>query len=331
MPEQAPRQKLSTEDRVMLLLSLVSYLREHGPTTIPSLVQEFHVDAAELRSLVQFLGTAGVPGASGCYLPQDLFDIDWDAFEQDDIVQLTHIVAIDDTPRFSNLELAAMLAGLQMLQGMLPEEFQTTVRSTMTKLSAHLPTSDTAIAEPPLALSASDTRAYDRVVLLTEAVTTARRVSFAYEDNSGQTSSREVEPLQLKQAVAGWQLNAYCLHREAERTFRVDRMRDIQILGEIPQRTDRPDPTPSTFTDADLSVTFRVRSAALHRIADFAPKTLRELEPGVKLAQVSLLHPSVAVRLVQAAPGELEILEPASAREAVAAWAAHALAQYDSE
>ena len=52
--------------------------------------------------------------------------------------------------------------------------------------------------------------------------------------------------------------------------------------------------------------------------------------PGWLLAEVDLALPEVAVRLVQAAPGDLVVEEPAEAREAVRLWAERALAQYDA-
>ena len=45
----------------MLLMSLVPYLKEHGPTQVSELASMFGVDAPAVRKLVRFLGVAGVP------------------------------------------------------------------------------------------------------------------------------------------------------------------------------------------------------------------------------------------------------------------------------
>lgn len=87
--------RLTTSDRVMLLMSLVPYLKEHGPTQVSELASMFGVDAPAVRKLVRFLGVAGVPGETQTYQHEDLFDIDWDALEQHDIVSLTQTVAVD--------------------------------------------------------------------------------------------------------------------------------------------------------------------------------------------------------------------------------------------
>ena len=73
---------LLASDRVMLLLALVPYLREHGPTTIDELAETFEVKPALLRRLIGFLGTAGIPGETLAYQHDDLFDIDLSAFEE---------------------------------------------------------------------------------------------------------------------------------------------------------------------------------------------------------------------------------------------------------
>ncbi|MFC7765349.1 hypothetical protein [Leucobacter soli] len=46
----------------MLLLSLIPYLMEHGDTPLAELARTFDIDAEALRALIEFLGTAGVPG-----------------------------------------------------------------------------------------------------------------------------------------------------------------------------------------------------------------------------------------------------------------------------
>src|SRR5690606_24460475 len=113
-PEQTSRARrrraaLAASDRVMLLLALVPYLTEHGDTPLAELASVFEVDAETLRGLIEFLGTAGIPGETSTYQDEDLFDIDWEALDRDDIVRLTRVVAVDDTPRFSASEQAALI------------------------------------------------------------------------------------------------------------------------------------------------------------------------------------------------------------------------------
>lgn len=319
----APR-TLTTPDRVMLLMALVPYLLEHGPTQVTELAEAFAVDARTIRRLVQFLGVAGVPGETRTYQHEDLFDIDWDALEQHDVVELTRVVAVDDTPRFSNLETAALLTGLHVLRSMLPSQ----LREQAVRLTEKLANAS-AGEEAPVALSVDAEPEHQLLEPIAAAMEAGRRLGFEYSDAEGRTTDRLVEPLLLGQSGGAWYLRAYCLDRQSERTFLVDRMRAPRSQSVAAERTPLIADTPIGVMHPSLTATISARQSALHRIADFAPRVLGEAGPGRVRAEVELLHPQVAARLVQAAPGELIVEAPASARQAVANWAERALAQYD--
>ncbi len=332
---------LTTQDRVMLLMTLVAYLQEHGPTTVDELAIGFDVEPRTIRRLVQFLGTAGVPGETRTYQHEDLFDLDWEAFEQEDIVHLTHVVAVDDTPRFSNAETAALLAGLHVLEAMLPEEMRAVARGTAAKLAAAVPVTATAAASAAPASSAPDFEpdsatavsadsgpAQPSLATITEAIDSGNRLSFEYRDSTGKSSARVVDPLLLGQSGGGWYLRAFCLDREAERTFLVDRMREVFMRAEHSEHAAMPSASLLGIEEAEVTALLSVRESALHRIADFAPKVLGPASPGWARVEVELLHPASAVRLVQAIPGEVVVESPPSSRLAVVEWADRALAQY---
>ncbi len=76
---------MPASDQIVLLLALVPYLREHGPTPLDELAHTFKVEPVTLKKLVTFLGTAGIPGETLAYQHNDLFDLDWDALEIDNI------------------------------------------------------------------------------------------------------------------------------------------------------------------------------------------------------------------------------------------------------
>lgn len=334
--------KLTTSDRVMLLMALIPYLLEHGPTPLADLADVFEVDVKTLRRLVQFLGVAGVPGETRTYQHEDLFDIDWDALEQHDLVSLTRVVAVDDAPRFSSVETAALMAGLHELAPMLPDEMQAVVTRTAEKLASvetvDVRSSSVSVTQDPV---------HDQLSTITAAITDEVGLSFAYQDGRGEETQRTVIPLLLGQSSGAWYLRAFCLDRGAQRTFLVDRMRDSSRLALSPQHRDGPHAAEAlsraafsvdpSAEHATVTVKLRVLRRALHRIADFTPTVLTadsrqngaEVPSGWVYAEVELLHPSVAARLVQAAPSEVVVESPHEAREAVREWADRALAGYD--
>ena len=317
--------QFTTADRVMLLMALVPYLDQHGPTSVTELAAEFDVAPNSLRQLVRFLGVAGVPGETQTYQHEDLFDIDWDALELHDIVSLTHIVAVEETPRFSSVETSAMIAGLHVLAPMLPPELQVVAHSTAEKLA-----SVETVNESRAPFTASEDPVHEQLSEITATMAKSQRLAFEYRDASGASSHRVVEPLLLSQSSDAWYLRAYCLDRAAERTFLLDRMRGVTALGEPAERAPlAPAKREAGLAEAELTAQIRLTQAALRTIADFAPRVTADLHDGWCLAELELLHPAAAIRLVQAAPGELIVESPAAARDAVQEWVNRALARYD--
>jgi predicted DNA-binding transcriptional regulator YafY len=70
----------------------------------------------------------------------------------------------------------------------------------------------------------------ERLDVLHEACIDRRALSFAYTREDGQSSQREVRPLALYFWSSVWTLAAWCELRKDFRTFRIDRMQDVQVL-----------------------------------------------------------------------------------------------------
>lgn len=318
---------LSIADKVVLLLSMIPYLREHGPVTVTELAEQFHAPEHTVRELVTFLGTAGIPGETHTYQPEDLFDIDWDAFELNDVVSLTHIVAVDHTPRFAPAEYAALLAGLHALSELLPRAEAEVARSAAIKLGLAAPKTD---SEAPV-LTMTAERSDPRLTLAAQAIAEGRRLRFAYVDLRGSVTEREIEPGELTQQGDDWYVRGYCLTRNDERTFLVASMRDT-ALGETMHAArerkghDRAATESRPADDSATLVRTRVRERSLHRFAGFSPRVVaREIEGWVSV-EVQLAFAQSAIRLVQLAPGDIVIESPVAARSAVREWIDRALA-----
>lgn len=317
-------------DRVLLLLSLVPYLREHGTVSVTELADRFHVTPELLRSLVRFLGTAGVPGETLSYQDEDLFDIDWDALELYDEVSLTRTVAVEEAPRFSPRETAALIAGLHALTAVLPDADAELARGIAAKLGTALGGSEPTMSVAP---DPED----PRVPFLVAAIDAQHGVQFVYRDASGATSVRSVQPIELTQRAGGWYLRAHCLDRNAERTFRVDQMSELQLRsGEaLPARPEGAEAWTGVPSDAEAkpvapltAIRVRVAARALPKFESFRPVVLRENSDGSVVVEIEAWHEDTAIRLVQLAPGDATIEAPAAAAAAVHRWAERALANY---
>nr|WP_243752304.1 WYL domain-containing protein [Leucobacter weissii] len=324
---------LRTQERVVLLLSLVPYLVEHGEVKVSRLAEVFEVDSALLRELIAFLGTAGIPGETSTYQDEDLFDIDWDAFEREDLVRLTRIIAVDDAPRFSAAEQAALLAGLHALTPLLPESELEHAASAAAKLAA---AADPDGSAPTLSVTAD---AADPVVAgLAASVEERRRIGFVYRDLHGTATRRVVEPIALFQGDAGWYLRAYCLDRAADRTFLVDAMSDIRVLAERAEHRPAEVPALSDIVPSELPILAHARvrvggtgSDPMRSISAFSPRAVGPVEHGELPVEIGLAHLHAAVRLVQSAPGAVVVTAPAEAVSRVREWAERVLTRYGIE
>ena len=79
----------------------------------------------------------------------------------------------------------------------------------------------------------------DPIPLLRRTIARRRTLEVAYDTGGrGQLDTRLLRPLSLEAHGPVWYLRAYCPRRHAERTFRVDRLHAITIVGGRPRRGD---------------------------------------------------------------------------------------------
>lgn len=310
---------LSAADRVVLLMALVPYLLDHGEVSVSDLASHFGVTVKDMRSLVSFLGTAGVPGETLTYQHEDLFDIDWTALEEHDMVKLVAAVAIDDTPRFSATEAAALQAGLHVLEGALSPKLAGVAHSAAVKLTVGT-TAQTG-SEP---FTIADTGTNPVIERIWGALNTGQRLSFTYRSREGAESQRTVDPHSLFQAHETWYLRGYCHAREASRVFRVDAMTQI-----IP-RNEPIDPalkagemigTDGSVWEYGAAVDVRVRNGAQHHLEGWHAEHIESDDESWVRYRVGLAREERAIDLVALAPGSIVVDSPESARVLVRDWA----------
>ncbi len=171
-------------------MSFVPYLIEQGPVPVEQLATHFDLTTSQVEELVQLLAMSGVPGDDGYYQHQDLFDINWDLFEQEHIVELWQHVGVESTPRFSAREAAALLAGLQYISGIVPERDRSIIDKLVLKIASG------ASAEPENLLVTPAPVPVDLDVIR-QAVTSGHSVGFEYRSATGELTPRSVDPLRL--------------------------------------------------------------------------------------------------------------------------------------
>jgi len=319
---------LRAQDKLVFLLALVPYLMDHGRVSVADAAEHFGVPEAHIRDAVRLIAVSGIPGDTATYQAGDLFDIAWDDFEDNDQIVLTHMVAIDDSPRFSAREASALIAGLQYLSG-LPEHADREAIATLTsKLSRGASAQPTAVAVESSALDGT-------LSLIRESVAAGTQIEFDYRNSRGESERRRIDPLRVESVDADWYVRGWCHSREDVRTFRLDRISHPAITSQAITHTTGDVNLPETLFDAsdeDIEVTIEVVPSAIGLLGDYISDDA-QLVPTREFVRTTVRVPHFhgLKRLIAGLPGVVRVLSPAEARDAVANWAQAGADQYKEE
>jgi len=135
----------------------------------------------------------------------------------------------------TNEEAFALSLGLHSLQQVGLSAFAPATEGARAKLERVLPDAlresirtvqDVVAIEPgPWVVSTS----VEFLIRAASAIRSGRRVRFGYESYDGAISRRQIEPYAVMHTDGRWYLIGYCLSRRAMRTFRLDRVLDLEV------------------------------------------------------------------------------------------------------
>lgn len=137
---------------------------------------------------------------------------------------------------FNADELEALVVGTRFVRAFGGQRLSVGARSALLKIQAVLPpdlqarAQRTRIYAPELKDRFESTGLLDR---LHEAIEQRRVLRFRYADHSGEETRRDVELLCLAFWGGSWTLGAWCRHRGDFRSFRPDRILQLDETGEI--------------------------------------------------------------------------------------------------
>lgn len=312
--------RLDANDRVNLLLSFVPYLIDNSPVTVTELSEVFDTSEESVRELIKLMAVSGVPGDSGMYQHQDLFDIDWDAFETDDEVVLWNHVAVDATPRLSQLEAASLIAGLQYISGLAQSEDATAVKQLIAKLSKG------ANAEPPTISVQAGVIPAD-VATINSAIEHNHAVEFVYATR-GKTERRRVDPIRLDVVGQQWYLRGWCHLRQALRTFRLSRVSDLSETQATRTTELAPADLPDELFDLSaglVTLSCTVPGHSFNLVSEYQPANVRANDADVVSMDIQLATFDTVIPLVAGTSGALKVVSPHEAKRVLHEWAQRAV------
>lgn len=316
-------------DKLLLLLSLVPFVLDRKEVSVTEAATHFQREEAEIIRAVEMIACAGVPGDSRSYSHLDLFDIDWDLFENERRITFWNTVALDNKPRFSAREASALLAGLQYLAS----HPAYAARSDVQELTAKLRQGTGAGPSGRIVVNTPAGEA--RLTTLSDSIEAGVAVTLTYHNKRGESGARTIDPLILESRDALWYVRAFCHTRQALRTFRVDHMDDValtesaqedhtQLLTALSSNLFEP-------SNDDIVVTLECPVSALPLIADYLPRGLKAPRgPQTVTVEVPFAHYGSLTTFVGAFSHVVRITGPATAQQSIVDFAQRALARYSS-
>ncbi|MFM5905039.1 MAG: helix-turn-helix transcriptional regulator [Micrococcales bacterium] len=306
-------------ERYNLLLALVGFLLKNNEVTVDDLATRFKVTPKEIRSAVSTITVSGI----GSYAPNELFDIDFDRFENESVVQLTFNPAIDDVPRLSVRQAAALSAGLSYLR-LIPDFEQ---QAEIDQLLDLLARGSNASPAPVIAVKPGTIDA--EAATVRAAIVGDVQMEFEYRTQSGEQSRRVVDPLVLESIDNVWYLRAYCHTRQDIRNFRLDRMRLSRALPEARSEAGKAAVLSDdiyTPKSSDHSVVVDLSPEAHHLIADFKPES-EPMDLGDNIYRITIKVENLAIlgKVIARCAGAAVVVSPPEARKAVSEYALRAL------
>lgn len=220
--------------RLQRLLGILAVLLNQKRVRAEALAERFEVSTRTIHRDLETLEQAGVPivtypGVNGGVEILDTYKLDKSVFLNEDFTTiLSGLKSISGT-----LDTAAVNRTLAKLQALIPQNQARQVELSGNKLYIDL---------KPWSIHPEFEALFENV---RTAVQQDRLLCFSYTARGDVASLRTVEPHQLVLKEQTWYLRAFCLDRNDFRTFRLQRMRDAEILNE----TFVPRPFPTELND----------------------------------------------------------------------------------
>lgn len=222
---------LDTSRPASRILALLELLQERPGISGPEISERLDVSSRTVRRYIVTLQDMGIPvepsaGRAGGYALRKGFRLPPLMFSADEALGLAMALLTTQTPGKPGLP-EPVAQALAKIERVLPEELVERIETIRSEaLFPATPEWAGNIFPQPGVMAT-----------LAQARLTGQRVWFRYGRPTGDETAREVDPYGLGNVNGRWYLHGYCHLRKDKRTFRIDRIRRVDLL---PQRFEMP-------------------------------------------------------------------------------------------
>lgn len=246
--------------KVDRLVSMIMILLERERVGAQELADLFEVSPRTIYRDIEAINMAGIPvrsipGVGGGFEIMPNYKI--------------------DKKVFSSADLATLLMGLSSLSGMMQGD---ELVHAMAKVRSFIPADqakDIELKANEICIDLSPWMGNRNIRPYLERIQTAlqerRLLSFGYIAHHGHQTARTVEPYQLVLKNSQWYLQGYCREREDYRLFRLSRMSNLQVLGEVfaPRAYEKPTLDVAEALEAmHTKIKLRIHRSVMDRVLD---------------------------------------------------------------
>ena len=288
-----------------LLAHLLARCGDEQSVRLPAseLEERFHLDREQLAEHIGLLNLVNFGG--GCYAVYANLEGD-EVHVQKELFGDTFRRA----PRLTPLEARAIRLALEFVGPMIAAEAHTPLERVRRKLEETFGQFEAAAEEEPD--EREPTEEEGLVSALSQAIDERRLVEIEYLAVGEDPTTRTIEPHQLERELPNWYVHSWDRTRDAERSFRLDRMRRVTLLDETFEP--RADLVPQKLRDVQTARVLFRKEVAPWRIERGAVA----LADGSALEEVRHGSADWLVGEILSYRGAAVVLEPAEIREAVA-------------
>ena len=315
MSASAEKGRTQAYERLRRLLFLVPFVSKNPGKRVDEVAKAVGVTKEELLEELDLLTLVGRPP----FQPDDFIDV----YVEDDRVFVHLNQRLSAPPRLTAAEGVALAAAAALLK----PSAGGALAAALARLEKVLPPQAVQRYREMSRQLDVATEAPDSIAVLTQAIAEHRELSLEYSGlGRGESERRRVRPLELFSHRGQWYLSAYCLTRQGQRFFRVDRIGALELLAE--HFTPSPDaPPPALPGTGEIEKPVKVRFGP--ELAPYQQERFGEAALAQPDGSVVVTVPGDSerwlTRWVLSFGGNATVLEPSWAIRAVAQAAAASL------
>jgi proteasome accessory factor C len=309
-----------TAERLRRLLAVVPHVVNRPGTRLKELARLFDTSEQELLADLNLLFLTGLPP----YGPGDLVEVDVDEESRVWIRMADHF---SRPVRLTRSEAMALyLRGTEVLGSSPPEEGRA-LRSALDKLADRL--GPEALGELQVEVGAGG-RSPGPLGIVRDAARSRQGLEIEYYSATrDEVTTRRIHPEQVFSAIGNWYVVAWDHRSDAERMFRVDRIRRARPTGETFEPRGLAGSGRDLYSGSSEDITVRLRLGGGARwVADYYQVDRAMEEDGALMVDLPTTDLAWVAKLVLRLRGQAQVLDPPELRERVRDLADRTLARY---